>query len=283
MRLLVCAALAACVASPALAQSQPTAAQLPSAADVAKRNTLTIGVGAAVLPDYEGADDYRIVPAAAARGRYDGISFSTRGTYLYVDLIPPGAKFNFDVGPIAGVRFNTRKHTSDAIVRLLPKRKAAVEAGAFVGVSFHQLTNPYDTLGFRLDVLHGFGSGRDWTNFSPNIEFSTPVSRRTYVSLSASLDFVGNRFADYYFSITPADRLATGNQLPVFDAGGGMKNWKVGLLANQSLTGDLLGGLSIFGVGQYSRLVGDFKRAPIVSQRGSAGQWLGAVGLAYTW
>jgi outer membrane scaffolding protein for murein synthesis (MipA/OmpV family) len=36
-------------------------------------------------------------------------------------------------------------------------------------------------------------------------------------------------------------------------------------------------------MGQYSRLVGDFKRSPIVAMRGSASQWLGAVGLAYTW
>ena len=62
-----------------------------------------------------------------------------------------------------------------------------------------------------------------------------------------------------------------------------MKNWKTSLLVNQSITGDLLGGLSIFGMGQYSRLVGDFKRSPIVAMRGSASQWLGAVGLAYTW
>jgi outer membrane protein len=57
----------------------------------------------------------------------------------------------------------------------------------------------------------------------------------------------------------------------------------VSLLLNQSITGDLLGGFSIFGIGQYSRLVGDFKRSPIVSMRGSASQWLGAVGVAYTW
>jgi len=52
---------------------------------------------------------------------------------------------------------------------------------------------------------------------------------------------------------------------------------------NQSLSGDLLHGLSIFGVGQYSHLQGDFKRSPIVADRGSASQWLGALGLAYTW
>ena len=71
--------------------------------------------------------------------------------------------------------------------------------------------------------------------------------------------------------------------LTPFNASGGMKNWKVGLLANQSLSGDLLHGFSIFGLGSYARLVGDFKRSPIVSDRGSAGQWFGGLGLAYSW
>jgi len=61
-----------------------------------------------------------------------------------------------------------------------------------------------------------------------------------------------------------------------------MKDWRIGLVLNQSLTGDLMHGLSIFGTTRYSRLVGDFKRSPIVSQRGSANQWVVAAGLAYT-
>jgi len=86
---------------------------------------------------------------------------------------------------------------------------------AFAGVSIHQLTNPYDTLAFRLDVLHDIGSAHKSTVFSPNVEFSTPVSRRTYVSLSAGAEFVGNKYADYYYTITPADSILTGGALPV--------------------------------------------------------------------
>jgi outer membrane scaffolding protein for murein synthesis (MipA/OmpV family) len=107
------------------------------------------------------------------------------------------------------------------------------------------------------------------------------LSRTTYVSANLGAEFVSNRFADYYYSISPADSLASG--LPVFNADGGMKDWKLSLLLNQSITGDLLHGFSVFGTGQYSRLVGDFKRSPIVAQRGSASQWLGAAGVAYTW
>jgi outer membrane scaffolding protein for murein synthesis (MipA/OmpV family) len=282
MRRFLCVALAAGLSgSPALAQSTPGDASLPSAEDLAKRDTVTIGIGGAVMPDYEGSNDYRVLPMGAIRGKVSGISFTSRGTYLYVDLVPHSGKLDFNAGPVVGARFNGRRHIADPVVKLLPQTKTAIEVGGFVGVSAHGLTNPYDTLALRVDVLHDVGGAHESTTFSPNVEFSTPLSRRTYASLNLGAEFVSNKYADYYYSITPAGALASG--LPVFSAGGGMKDWKAALLLNQSITGDLLHGISVFGFGQYSKLVGDFKRSPIVSQRGSASQWLGALGLAYTW
>ena len=283
-RVAVLAFAACCLSSPALAQSTPASGSaLPSPEEVAGKDLVTIGVGAAVVPDYEGSDDYRIIPAGAVRARIHGISISTNGTYAYADLVRQSGKLDLDAGPIVGLRFDSRRHTDDPVVKLMLKRKTAYEVGGFAGVSFHGLVDPYDTLALHLDVLHDVGSAHKSTVFDPNVSFSTPVSRTTYVSLSAGAEIVSNRFADYYFGVSPGDVTATGGGLPLYNPSGGMKNWKTSLLVNQSITGDLLGGLSIFGMGQYSRLVGDFKRSPIVSMRGSASQWLGAVGLAYTW
>jgi len=281
MRHVACVAIAACcLSSPAFAQSSP--ADGPSAADVAKKDSVTIAGGVGLLPDYEGSDDYKLIPAAAIRGQVHRISFSTKGLYLYVDVIPDGDKFGFDFGPIAGVRLNRTKHIKDDVVDLLPDRKTAIEIGGFAGVSFHGLTNPYDTLALRFDVVHDVANAHKSTTFTPNVEFSTPLSRTTYASLAVGAEFVSNKYADYYFSVTPADSVLTGGVLPVFDADGGMKDWRVHLLLNQSLSGDLLHGFSIFGTARYTRLVGDFKDSPIVSDRGSANQWLVAGGLAYT-
>jgi len=282
MRRFLCLALAAgSLGAPALAQSTSGGTALPSAEDLAKRDTVTLGIGAAVMPDYEGSDDYRVIPMGAVRGKVGSVSFTSRGTYLYADLVPHSGKFDFNAGPIVGARFNARRHAADPMVKLLPETKTAIEVGGFAGVSAHGLTNPYDTLALRFDVIHDVAGAHSSTTFSPNVDFSTPLSRRTYVSLNLGAEFVSNKFADYYYSITPTGALASG--LPVFNAGGGMKDWKAALLLNQAITGDLLHGISVFGYGQYSKLVGDFKRSPIVSQRGSASQWLGAVGLAYTW
>ena len=283
MSLRLSAVAAICLSAPALAQSGPAAAPMPSPEEVANKDTITLGLGGAFVPDYEGSNDYRLLPVGAVRGKIHGIAFMSRGSYFYVDLMPSQDKFSFKAGPIIGARLNSRRNIKDEVVKLLPVLKRAFEVGGFAGVSYSGLTNPYDSLDFRLDVLHDVGDAHKSTVISPNIDFSTPLSMRTYASLTLGAEFVSNKFADYYYSITPAESLATGGQLPAFNAGGGMKNWKAGLLLNQSITGNLLHGISIFSYGEYSRLVGDFKRSPIVAQRGSASQWTGALGMAYTW
>ena len=264
-------------AAPALAQS--TDGTLPDPND--QSDTFTIGAGAAYIPDYEGSDDYRIIPAAAIRGRVSGISFFTRATYLYVDVIPRGSgNVEFDVGPIVGARLNRTGKIKDDFVDRLPELKTAIEVGGFAGITYHGLTNPYDALSFRLDVVKDIGNAHESTVITPTVDFGTPLSRRTYVGVSLSAEWAGGGYADYYYSITPAEALASG--LSPYDADGGFKNWRLGLLANQSITGDLTHGLSLFGTGSYSHLAGDFKDSPIVDDRGSASQWLAAVGLAYT-
>ena len=116
---LFAAAALIAVATPALAQSDPAATSLPDPND--QSDTLTIGVGGAILPDYEGSNDYRLIPAAAVRGRVGGIAFFSRATYLYADLIPRGpGKLEFDAGPIVGVRLNRTGKIKDDVVARLP-------------------------------------------------------------------------------------------------------------------------------------------------------------------
>lgn len=266
-------------ASPALAQSGGEA-EMPDPND--RSNTFTVALGAAAIPDYEGSDHYKLTPAAGIRGRIGGMSFWSNATWLYLDVIArPNSGIDFDLGPIVGVRRNRTGKIKDVFVDRLPERDMAVEVGGFAGVSWHGLTNPYDALSFRVDLLKDVGGAHKSTVISPSVSFGTPLSRTFYVSASANAEWAGGGYADYYYSITPADSLASG--LPVYDADGGMKQWGLGLLANSSITGDLTHGLSVFTTARYSRLTGDFADSPIVDLRGSRNQWLGAVGLAYTW
>jgi len=280
MRLFNCVPFAAFLAaSPAIAQRAP----LPSPEQLQGRDMYTIGVGAALMPDYEGSNDYHVIPAAAIRAKIGGISITTNGPNVYVDLVPKHGSFNFDAGPIAGLRFDSRHSSDDPYVKLLPRRNTAIEVGGFAGVSVKGVIDRYDSLALHVDALHDIGNAHKSTIISPNVSYSTPLSRKTYVSVSTAADFAESRYAQYYFGITPEESLRTGGEIPVFSPGGGLKDVKASLLVNQSITGDLLGGFSLFGIGQYSRLEGDFKRSPLVDQRGNASQWIAAGGLAYTW
>ena len=269
------AVIALLTAGPAFAQTA-----LPDPND--QSDTFSVGAGAGFIPDYEGSDDYEWIPVAGLRGRLNGINFYTRGTYLYVDFIKRGDNaLEFDFGPIVGVRLNRTGKVEDKRVNDLPERDVAFEAGAFGGVSYHGLTNPYDTLGFHVDAIIDVGGAHGSTLITPTIDFGTPLSRTTYVAISASAEWAGDGYADYYYSIGPNASLASG--LPQFDADGGFKHWRLGLFGNQSISGDLTHGWSIFGTGLYTHLSGDFADSPIVDDRGSASQWFGALGVAYTW
>jgi outer membrane scaffolding protein for murein synthesis (MipA/OmpV family) len=266
------------VAAPALAQSG-AGAGLPDPND--RSNTFTIAAGVASVPDYEGADEQRMTPAIAIRGRVAGMDFWSSATWLYLDLIaPPASGLDFDVGPIVGARMNRSGDVSDARVDKLPELDTAIEVGAFGGISLHGLTNPYDSLSFRVDFLTDVGGAHKSSVISPSVSFATPLSRMTYVSASVSAEWAGDGYADYYYSITPAEGLVAG--LPAFEAEGGFKNWGLGLTGVQMITGDLTGGLGVFAYGNYKHLSGDFKDSPIVDIRGRASQWMGAIGLTYT-
>jgi outer membrane scaffolding protein for murein synthesis (MipA/OmpV family) len=246
-------------------------------------NNLTVGVGAVYLPSYEGSNDYEVEPAAAAIGKVDGFSFVTRGTSLSVNLIREGQKapISFAVGPVAHLRLDRSSRIEDPVVASLGKIKKAVELGGYAGISFNHVLDPYDSLTFRAQVQHDVTSVHRSTLWSPAVEYLTPVTTRTIVSLSVEAEHAGNGFASTYFSVTPVQSLRSG--LPVYNARGGWKDWRASLLVGQVLTGDLRRPrLSAFAGLSYSRELGDFARAPIVAIRGSPNQWLVAGGLAYS-
>jgi hypothetical protein len=183
------------VAAPAFAQSD-TAAGLPDPND--RSNTFTIAGGVASAPDYEGSDENHLIPALALRGRFGGMDFWTSATWLYLDIVGrPSSGMDWDFGPIIGGRFYRSNDVSDAAVDKLPELDAAIEIGAFGGVSWHGLTNPYDTLSLRVDVLHDVGGAHKATLISPSVSFGTPLSRMTYVSATAAAEWAGGGYADY--------------------------------------------------------------------------------------
>jgi outer membrane scaffolding protein for murein synthesis (MipA/OmpV family) len=87
-------------------------------------------------------------------------------------------------------------------------------------------------------------------------------------------------YADYYYSVRPAQSAASG--LPLFHADSGWHKAGVDAALGFDLDGDFRnGGFAIGIAGGYTRMLGDAARTPYTSLRGDADQWFGAVGIGY--
>lgn len=245
-------------------------------------DNFTLGLGVSYLPSYEGSDDYQLSAAGLTRGRVSGFTFYSRATALYFDVIreAPGAPLNVEVGPMVNVRFDRSSRIEDDQVEALGELDTAIELGGFAGVTKNGVFHGYDFLTARLDVVHDVTDTHDSIVIAPNLEYGTPLSRTFFIGASLSAEHVAGRYARTYYGVTPAGALASG--LAPYDLDGGWKNARGTLLATQSLSGDLRRGLALFAVGSYSRMLGDFKRSPIVSDAGDADQYFAALGLSYT-
>jgi MipA family protein len=273
LRLITTSIFALALAGPAFGQEAPRERVADS---------ITIGVGAASIPRYEGADDNVFIPALAARGYVSGIYFSTAGTALFVDIVPAhtGRETKFVFGPMAHATLarTSNKRTRDPQIIALGKLDTAVELGGHVGIQrTGVITSDFDSLSFDVAVSHDVTGTHRSLIVTPSISYTTPLSEKLYVGASIAADHVGGGYARTYFGVIPAQSLTSG--LTAYAPGSGFKDVNIGLLTNISVTGDLRHGLSFFAIGNYERLLGDFARSPVTRNRN---QWFGGVGLAYT-
>lgn len=283
MRLLFTLAALALTSTPAFAQTSGPV-DVPPNPPATVPDRVTIGVGAVNTPDYEGSADNFWTPGAVVVGTLGGYDFFTRGKQLYVDLARdrPGVGSNLELGVIAGVRNDRTGDLRNETVDALGNIDWAYEAGGFVGFSrTGVITSDYDTLTARIAFVHDVAGTYDSYVVTPQINYTTPLSRATLVSASVSADYVGKGYGRTYFGVTPAGALASG--LPVYDVDdAGWSRFNLSFFAVQSLTGDLTRGLGIGAGVLYGRLLGNYRDSPVVRGQGDADQWNYAVGLTYT-
>ncbi|UUX98118.1 MipA/OmpV family protein [Sphingomonas sp. J315] len=283
MRLLVPALLASAFATPAVAQDGAPPAEQAEVANEA-RARLSIGGGAAWIPDYEGSDDSRWTPLPAANGTVAGMSFTVLGNRASLDVIPDVADkdWNLQLGPVAVINLNrtNRDAIADPRVRALGEVDTAVEVGGYAGIAKTGILHDYDTLSASLSYRHDVTKIHRSGIFTPSVTYTTPLSTKALVSLFATAEIVEDRYARTYFGVTPTGSVLSG--LPAFTPEGGQKDITFGGMFTHSLTGNLTKGLALVAGGTYKKLIGDFADSPLVAIAGSRHQWTGGAGLALT-
>jgi outer membrane scaffolding protein for murein synthesis (MipA/OmpV family) len=246
----------------------------------------TIGLGAGLVPSYAGSNDYIVFPLPLIAGRVGGIGFRPNGPGLTLDLLSPAPSFGKSkaraaFGPAFRIRNDRQGQIGDDVVSAAGKLDLAIEVGVNAAVAFPGVFNPFDTLTVGAQVRWDVLGAHDGMVIEPQVTYSTPINRAMLLQVQAGIEFVDDDFADYYFSVTPAQRL--GSSLPAFIAEGGLN--RVGTLAILTYDLDrnaLNGGWSLFGVGGYSRLLGDAADTPYTALRGSPNQFITGLGVGYS-
>jgi len=247
----------------------------------------TIGLGVGMVPSYAGSDDYIAFPLPLIAGRVGGVGIAPNGPGIVLDVNSPkpamaprkGARLAF--GPAIRFRNDRNNRISDDVVARAGKLDAALEVGANVAVAIPNVVKPFDQLSIgvqaRRDVLGAHGG---WV-IEPQVSYRALVGKAFTLQAQASMEFTDNRFARYYFTVTPAQSAASG--LAQYSADGGLN--RIGTTAVLSYDLDrnpLNGGWALTGVGGYSRLIGDSADTPYTSVRGDANQFILGAGVAYT-
>lgn len=284
--LLVAGAALFAVASPAVAQEDTTVAgpadEVETPPSVYDGDWVSLGAGVGYGPSYDGSDDYVLFPAPLIQGQIGPIGINPRPAGIALDFVKdPEEGVGFDFGVAARLRSNRADQIEDPVVAAAGELARAFEIGPTAGVSIPGLLNPYDSLSFTVDARWDVAGAHEGMVVDPSVSYFTPLSRGMAAALTLSAEHADGDYADYYYSVSPAQNAASG--LPVYDADGGFTKAGATLLLAVDLDGDITnGGFALVGLGGYSHMLNDAKDSPYTSIRGDADQWFTALGIGYT-
>ena len=270
--------------------AQPAPAGAPALAftkPVFDENWATIGLGLGLVPSYAGSDNYIAFPLPLVVGRVGGVGISPNGPGFVLDFNPgkpglaPRKGVRVAFGPAFRFRNDRNVQIKDDVVARAGKLDAALEVGGNVALVWRGVAKPVDQLSVGVQARWDVLGAHDGMVIEPQINYRAPIGRAFSLQTQISAEFVDDSFADYYFTVSPAQALASG--LPQFRADGGLN--RIGALAILSYDLDrnpLNGGWSLTAIGGYSRLFGDAEDTPFTALRGDANQFITGLGVAYT-
>lgn len=230
---------------------------------------VSIGVGAAFVPDYEGSNDYEVRPLPEVALSYRDIVF-LRGTSVGANAVTitgtkPGDKLQ--VGPLARYRFGRDQDDNDAL-HGLGDVDSSVEVGGFARYT-------HGGLGLDLTAVQDVADGHEGALVEAGLGYRMPVAAKWQASLRASTSWASDKYMESYFGVSPAQAARRGGDS--YDAGAGFKDAGLSAGLEYAITSTL----SIGGRVGYTRLLGDAADSPMVDKDGSADQVTTSISTRY--
>ncbi len=232
----------------------------------------TLGLGAGVAPDYQGSENYELVPLwnIRANNLYD--------PNTYVQVLGPKLRSNFLANDnfrlgLSGQYVAKRDDVENSQVDRLKSTDDGFMLGALLGYDFKLSGNR--VLGFefdpRWDVSDEIGG-----LFTLRSHYTAPFAGSWRFHGGVSGTYATEDYMDEYFSISAADSARSG--LSTFNADEGFKD----VVLDASLTYQFAGNWSATGSLKYTRLLGDAEDSPVTDDNGDANQLFGGLLINYT-
>lgn len=232
---------------------------------------LEVGGFAGFAPKYEGSDEFRFVGYPLIIPKYYGDNYDpnvrSRVDFRSIDDVRFSALRlgGLDLGPLAGYNFGRDEDLANRL-NGLGDIDGGVAVGAFASYTFEP---------FFVDIAYNKQVTGDDTGHT--IRFGAgvkqDVSERMLVSAYVGSAYASDDYMDSYFSVSPAQALASG--LTAFDADSGFKHIGVDLGLDYRLTQRI----TLKTKAGFARLLGDAADSPITESRN---QFSGGLGLSYT-
>ncbi|MBE0618066.1 MAG: MipA/OmpV family protein [Proteobacteria bacterium] len=234
--------------------------------------TLTAGLGLAVLPEYEGSEDYRAAPVPYFRGLWASGQFvQLLGTTLMGNVLP---STTWQAGPLLRYRA-PRDNVKNDQVDKMEKVDAAWELGGFAGVQ-------YKHWNARAEMAQDVADGHDGFLLTLTGGYTVPVTQAASVNLSLSTTYASVDYMKAYFGVDREDAVRSG--LDEYDANANFKDVSGTVLATYRINADW----GLLAAVRYTQILGGVGMAgnaadsPVVDDTGSAGQVLAGAVVTYT-
>ncbi|MEO1251727.1 MAG: MipA/OmpV family protein [Pseudomonadota bacterium] len=225
---------------------------------VPEETNLSLGVGPVYEPDYFGSDDYEF--------NADPQVFIRVRNFLFLD--DDGADLavfgfsRFRVGPSIRIR-GRRDQDENPALQGLGDVGTTFEFGGFIATNF------LDRFAAKARVRHGLKTGHRGTiadgTLTALIFRTGPLS----VAANAQATWIGERYADAFFSVTPEQSAASNNVLSVYDANSGFETVGGGVTAYINI-GDRW---SLNPYATYRYIFDEYAQTPIINEFGSRNQF----------
>ena len=226
---------------------------------------ITLGIGAAFVPDYEGSTHYEARPLPFANVVWDSGRFlKLDGNGLRANVI---ANDTWSFGPLVQYR-DKRSDVDNGQVDDMRKVDPASEVGAFVGMNV-------DNWKAELCGTKDIAAGHHGYLVSLSGGYTMPVDESLKIYMGASTTYASGEYMSTYFKVDRDNSMRSG--LKTYSADSGFKDIGVNMNVRYS-PWEKWGIMCVAG---YKRLIGDAEDSPVVDDAGDANQYSGGIIATY--